>query len=91
MDECEALCTKLGIMVNGRFQCFGNIQHLKAKYGNGYTLVLKCKSHAHGGGSGDISAQKNIFIVKNLIKFLSYHLPNAILKGKYSKVSLCSN
>lgn len=29
MEECEALCTRLGIMVNGRFKCLGSIQHLK--------------------------------------------------------------
>ena len=29
MEECEALCTRLGIMVNGNFVCLGSIQHLK--------------------------------------------------------------
>ena len=47
MEECEALCTRLGIMVNGQFQCLGNIQHLKSKYGKGYTLVIKCKTASH--------------------------------------------
>jgi hypothetical protein len=32
MEECEALCTRLAIMVNGRFQCIGAIQHLKGRY-----------------------------------------------------------
>lgn len=32
MEECEALCTRLAIMVNGTFQCLGTIQHLKYKY-----------------------------------------------------------
>ena len=31
MEECEALCTRLAIMVNGSFKCLGNIQHLKNK------------------------------------------------------------
>lgn len=31
MEECEALCTRLAIMVNGTFQCLGTIQHLKYK------------------------------------------------------------
>ena len=31
MEECEALCTRLAIMVNGRFKCLGSIQHLKSK------------------------------------------------------------
>jgi len=33
MEEAEALCTKMGIMVAGRFRCFGSSQHIKAKYG----------------------------------------------------------
>ncbi len=32
MEECEALCTRMGIMVNGRFQCLGSAQHLKSRY-----------------------------------------------------------
>jgi len=44
MEESEALCSRLGIMVNGQFQCLGNPQHLKAKYGQGYTLIVKCRS-----------------------------------------------
>ena len=31
MEECEALCTRLAIMVNGEFKCLGGIQHLKTK------------------------------------------------------------
>ncbi len=31
MEECEALCTRLAIMVNGQFKCLGSIQHLKNK------------------------------------------------------------
>lgn len=43
MDECEALCTRLGIMVDGSMKCVGNIQHLKAKFGKGYILTVKLK------------------------------------------------
>ena len=32
MEECEALCTRLAIMVNGQFKCLGSIQHLKSRY-----------------------------------------------------------
>lgn len=41
MEECEALCTRLAIMVNGRFQCLGGPQHLKARFGSGYTVMAK--------------------------------------------------
>eukprot|EP01083_Nonionella_stella_P063289 164447_1 len=40
MEECEALCTRIGIMVNGQLQCIGNNQHLKSRFGSGYQLNL---------------------------------------------------
>jgi len=43
MEECEALCTRLAIMVNGRFKCLGSTQHLKNKFARGYTLTVKIK------------------------------------------------
>uniref|UniRef100_A0ABM5F152 Phospholipid-transporting ATPase ABCA3 n=1 Tax=Pogona vitticeps TaxID=103695 RepID=A0ABM5F152_9SAUR len=44
MEECEALCTRLAIMVNGQFKCLGSPQHLKSKFGSGYTLLAKTHS-----------------------------------------------
>ncbi|XP_075241054.1 phospholipid-transporting ATPase ABCA1-like isoform X2 [Convolutriloba macropyga] len=41
MEECEALCTRLAIMVNGHFKCLGSTQHIKTKYGNGYVIHVK--------------------------------------------------
>ncbi|KAM3597560.1 uncharacterized protein V6R79_006150 [Siganus canaliculatus] len=41
MEECEALCTRLAVMVNGQFKCLGSPQHLKSKFGSGYTLIAK--------------------------------------------------
>ena len=41
MEECEALCDRLAIMVNGQFQCFGGPQHLKNKFGQGFNILVK--------------------------------------------------
>jgi ATP-binding cassette, subfamily A (ABC1), member 3 len=41
MEEAEALCTRIGIMVGGRLRCLGSTQHLKSKFGNGYLAVFK--------------------------------------------------
>ncbi|GBP90838.1 ATP-binding cassette sub-family A member 3 [Eumeta japonica] len=46
MEECEALCTRLTVMVNGRLNCLGTLQHLKNKFSQGYTVVVKCKPGA---------------------------------------------
>ena len=42
MEECEALCHRLGVMVGGRFRCLGSTQRLKSRYGDGYALEIKC-------------------------------------------------
>jgi len=41
MEEAEALCTRMGIMVKGNFRCFGTTQHIKEKYGTGYEIEVK--------------------------------------------------
>jgi ABC-type multidrug transport system ATPase subunit len=43
MEECEALCPRIGIMANGRLRCLGSAQHLKDKFGKGFQLELKAK------------------------------------------------
>lgn len=43
MEEAEALCPKIGIMVDGKFRCLGSSQHLKNKYGMGYEIEIKIK------------------------------------------------
>ena len=44
MEEAEALCTKMGIMVGGEFRCFGTSTHIKDKYGTGYELEVKIRT-----------------------------------------------
>ncbi|XP_076838313.1 retinal-specific phospholipid-transporting ATPase ABCA4 [Brachyhypopomus gauderio] len=53
MEECEALCTRLAIMVNGTFKCLGTIQHLKYKFGDGYVVTMKIRA-AKGGSAPDL-------------------------------------
>uniref|UniRef100_A0A452TYF9 ATP-binding cassette sub-family A member 3-like n=1 Tax=Ursus maritimus TaxID=29073 RepID=A0A452TYF9_URSMA len=43
MEECDAFCTRLAIMVQGKFLCLGSPQHLKNKFGNIYILKVKVK------------------------------------------------
>lgn len=41
MEEADALCSRIAIQVRGGLRCIGSVQHLKNKYGGGYTLELK--------------------------------------------------
>lgn len=40
MEEAEALCTRIGIMVNGQLRCLGSSQHLKNRFGQGFELEI---------------------------------------------------
>ena len=44
MEECEVLCSRLAIMVDGNFQCLGSPTHIKQKFGRGYTVSLLFKN-----------------------------------------------
>ena len=41
MEEAEALGTKMAIMVDGKFKCFGTGQEIKEKYGTGFSVQIK--------------------------------------------------
>lgn len=43
MEECEALCPRIGIMAGGRLRCLGSAQHLKSRFGEGYQIEMKVK------------------------------------------------
>jgi ABC-type multidrug transport system ATPase subunit len=60
MEECEALCTRLAIMVNGRFKCLGSTQHLKNKFAKGYTLNVKIKKTPTSLVNGSVSNSHSI-------------------------------
>jgi len=43
MEECEALCQRVTIMKDGKLTCLGSIQHIKNKFGSGYSIDVKFK------------------------------------------------
>merc|ERR1712087_1036999 len=43
MEECEALCPRIGIMAGGKLRCLGSAQHLKNRFGQGYQIEMKVK------------------------------------------------
>jgi len=44
MEECEALCPRIGIMAAGRLKCIGSAQHLKSKFGQGFQVEMKIQN-----------------------------------------------
>ena len=68
MEECEVLCTRLAVMVNGRLRCLGSTQHLKDKYGDGYSVSVRVKG---------INCDRELVALK---RFMARRLPEAKLK-----------
>lgn len=85
MEECDALCTRLAIMVNGTFTCLGSSQHLKSKFGTGYALICRVAMPQEGGHSK----------VGPLKSFIQSKFPENLLMGTdgqgYVSYQLTSN
>ncbi|CAM9287239.1 unnamed protein product [Heterosigma akashiwo] len=54
MEECEALCTRIGIMVGGRLRCLGSAQRLKSRFGLGFQLELGLRLPSEVGSRGGV-------------------------------------
>ena len=79
MDECEALCTRLAIMVNGRFRCLGSPQHLKVKFGEGYFVNIRFEV-----------GKANRQTVERVTLSVKQHFSDAVLKEWHDTVATYS-
>ncbi|KAH9376432.1 hypothetical protein HPB48_008490 [Haemaphysalis longicornis] len=41
-DVCQAICDRVGILSAGKLECLGSVPQLLAKFGQGFTLQVKC-------------------------------------------------
>ncbi|XP_018414710.1 PREDICTED: retinal-specific ATP-binding cassette transporter [Nanorana parkeri] len=73
MEECEALCTRLAIMVKGTFKCLGTIQHLKYRFGDGYIVTMKMRAQKLGAvpDTGPVE------------KFINANFPGSLQREKH--------
>lgn len=68
MEEAEALCKRIGIMVHGQLRALGTKQHLKNKFGSGFELVVKVSN------VDNIETQTN-----QLLDFVRSMFPSALM------------
>lgn len=48
MEEVEALCNRVAIMVDGQFKCVGTVQGLKSRFSNEFQLEARCFADESG-------------------------------------------
>jgi len=58
-------------MVNGEFKCFGSVQHLKAKFGDGYTIFIRTSIDSD---------------TKTVINYIKERIPEANVKEEHNKM-----
>ncbi|KAI4504278.1 hypothetical protein M0802_000749 [Mischocyttarus mexicanus] len=97
MEECEALCNRLVIMVQGQLVCIGASQELKQRFGAGYDIHIKLNPNR---------LEEDVTIIKNTVEslltceirdenlgFISYHVtdPTTTWTKMYSTVNDLKN
>uniref|UniRef100_A0A8D2BEU3 Cholesterol transporter ABCA5 n=1 Tax=Sciurus vulgaris TaxID=55149 RepID=A0A8D2BEU3_SCIVU len=74
MEEAEAVCDRVAIMVSGQLRCIGTVQHLKSKFGKGYFLEIKLKDWIEN------------LEIDRLHREIQYIFPNAIRQESFSSI-----
>mmetsp|Transcript_43917 Transcript_43917/g.64517 ORF Transcript_43917/g.64517 Transcript_43917/m.64517 type:complete len:2436 (+) Transcript_43917:98-7405(+) len=82
MEEVEALCTRVTIMVSGRMRCLGSVQYLKSTYLGGYTVDLQIRQKAFVDQVESLkkyvteTALPSASLVEQHSKFLKFSIPS---------------
>uniref|UniRef100_A0A5F9D279 Cholesterol transporter ABCA5 n=1 Tax=Oryctolagus cuniculus TaxID=9986 RepID=A0A5F9D279_RABIT len=74
MEEAEAVCDRVAILVSGQLRCIGTVQHLKSKFGKGYFLEIKLKDWIEN------------LEVDRLQREILYIFPNASRQESFSSI-----
>lgn len=97
MEEADALCSSIGILVRGSMRCIGPIQHLKNKYGGGYTLEVKVQKErapppvslvsasAFPHPSSSTNEQQTNNMIEEVQTLVQETFPNAVLDEQFDE------
>lgn len=83
MDECEELCDPIGIMVNGQFQCYGSAKHLKSKFGQGFTILVKLDTNG-------MTKEKSQIAMSDFKQHIMTQFQGCLIKDEHKVISLFS-
>ncbi|CAF4242988.1 unnamed protein product, partial [Rotaria sordida] len=67
----ESFLLGLVIMVNGEFKCLGSVQHLKTKFGHGYSIFVRSNMNSNS---------------KNIINYIKERIPNVDVTEEHYKM-----
>jgi ATP-binding cassette subfamily A (ABC1) protein 3 len=92
--ECEAMCTRLGIKVNGQFKCLGSPQHLKSWFGVGVSRTAKLSVGSEQEELAELTARVIAkfpgAVVKEehfgMVRFVIEKVPWSVLFGEMERI-----
>ncbi|XP_058807248.1 phospholipid-transporting ATPase ABCA1-like isoform X2 [Phymastichus coffea] len=78
MEECEALCNRLAIMVGGRLVCTGPSEELKQRFGAGYDIQIRMDPGKMNGQlkgiKSDVKRMLDVELTDENLGYLMYHV-----------------
>lgn len=86
MEEAEALCSRITIMIDGQMQCIGGVQQLKESLLGGYKIDLQCKYSAPDSVVDMVQKQilrsfPGCMLLEHHGRFLRFGLPDLSCSG----------
>lgn len=79
MEECEAVCSRVGMLVKGKMVCIGTIERLANKFAKGCILTIRCKRLKVNEDETEEQQER-------LMKFIKEKLPTAVLIESFKEV-----
>lgn len=79
MLECEAVCSRVGIMKMGALVCLGDAQRLRSTHGTGFQLEVALLPPADTSHSNDTAADTVAANAAAVQRFVLQHFPHAVL------------
>ena len=81
MEECEALCNRIGIMVNGKLKAIGSLQHLKSRHGNFWQIDVNIDDNAPKTSIHELeklmkSLDSKSFVLESHLNSSVWNVPN---------------
>lgn len=73
MEECEAICTRLTIMVDGELKCLGSAQYLKNKFPKGFIVAVRI------AGKGKMNRLAPETIMIQITNYMTKQCPGSVL------------
>jgi ATP-binding cassette subfamily A (ABC1) protein 3 len=90
MEESEALCQRIGVMVSGRLRCLGTASQLKSRYGNGWQLDINLPGREYNDSFVELlqnTYNREATLIERHDQSQKWRIPKNLSDGKHVAIS----